>query len=191
MPEQLPPIDDDVFAALQDETEPLIDDINSVLRRLLNLPSRGGIGSAAEHPDGTSASIMPEPQKRKRGRRGKPRGKKPQRAPRGVTLPESDYELPVLRALAALGGRAAASEVVDRVGELVDGELKELDHERLGSGEVRWRNRVPFVRLKLIQAGELVKESPRGIWELTELGQQRLNGGSSAQRSTGAEERSR
>ena len=37
MPRQLPPVDDDVFDALQRLAEPLIDDVNSVLRRLLGM----------------------------------------------------------------------------------------------------------------------------------------------------------
>ena len=41
MAHQLPPVDDDVFEALQFLAEPLVDDINTVLRRLLGLIRRG------------------------------------------------------------------------------------------------------------------------------------------------------
>jgi hypothetical protein len=32
------------------------------------------------------------------------------------------------------------------------------------------------VRLKLIREGAMVKDSPRGVWEITELGRERVNG---------------
>jgi len=53
------------------------------------------------------------------------------------------------------------------------------DLETVGSGDLRWRNRVQFVRLKLVRDGALAKDSPRGVWELTDQGRARLNGDAS------------
>lgn len=48
--------------------------------------------------------------------------------------------------------------------------LKERDRETLRNGEVRWRNRARFARLRMKERGLLSDTSHRGIWEITELG---------------------
>jgi hypothetical protein len=52
--------------------------------------------------------------------------------------------------------------------------LTEVDRQQLSSGDVRWRNRAQFVRLRLVEQGDMVKDSPRGVWEISEQGQRRL-----------------
>ena len=49
----------------------------------------------------------------------------------------------------------------------------------LDSGLLRWKNRVQFVRLKLVQAGQVTKGSPRGVWEITSAGRDRVDSSSS------------
>ena len=39
---------------------------------------------------------------------------------------------------------------------------------------IRWKNRVQFVRLRLVQAGLVEKDSPRGVWEITPEGRDRI-----------------
>src|SRR4051812_41831521 len=39
-----------------------------------------------------------------------------------------------------------------------------------GTGEVRWRNRTRFARLRMKERGLLSDMSPRGIWEMTDAG---------------------
>lgn len=89
-------------------------------------------------------------------------------------MPESEYEIPILRFLEERGGRAPSREVVEAVGEALDGKLTELDRQELKSGDIRWENRTAFVRLRLVERGELVKKSPRGTWEITDRGRERL-----------------
>lgn len=181
-------VDEEVFATLQSLAEPLVDDANAVLRRVLHLPAsqadrgpteqyafeassnvempvRGAGGSAVKHSSSprSGRSIS---QKRKRG--------SGTRAPAGSLLPEAQYELPLLEALIELGGSAPTSEVVDRLGKTLDDKLTDGDRETLSSGEVRWKNRVQFVRLGLIKGGDMMKDSPRGIWEITDAGRQRV-----------------
>jgi hypothetical protein len=62
---------------------------------------------------------------------------------------------------------------------LLDGKLTPSDHEALDSGEVRWRNRAQFVRLSLIKKGDMKTASPRGVWEISVQGSERLQGASS------------
>jgi hypothetical protein len=144
--------DDEVFDVIKKHAEPFVDTPNTVLRRLL------GIDPAKSLPVPTG-----EKANRQRGR-----------AAPGTLLPESEYEIPILRYLEERGGRAPSREVVEAVGEALDGKLTELDKQPLKSGDIRWENRAAFVRLRLVERGELVKKSPRGTWEISDRGRERL-----------------
>lgn len=89
-------------------------------------------------------------------------------------MPESEYEIPILRCLEERGGRAPSREVVEAVGQTLGDKLTELDKQPLKSGDIRWENRVAFVRLRLVERSELVKKSPRGTWEISDKGRERL-----------------
>lgn len=145
-------IDEEVFEVIKGHAEPFVDTPNSVLRRML------GIDHATSRPAPTGDKL------------NNPAG----RAAPGTLLPESQYELPILRYLSERGGRAPSREVVDAVGMALAHKLTELDWQELQSGDVRWRNRAAFVRLRLVERGELVKNSPRGTWEISDKGRQRL-----------------
>lgn len=93
-----------------------------------------------------------------------------QRAHPGSILPEQEYWLPILRTLVEAGGVARANDVIDKVGELVADRLTEADHASLKIGEVRWRNRVRFARLRMRERGLLKEDSPKGVWEITAEG---------------------
>ena len=85
------------------------------------------------------------------------------------------YWLPTLQALTELGGKARRDEVVELVGEKMQGVLTPDDHELLPSGiEVRWKNRVAWQRENMKRQGLLRGDSPQGIWEITETGRQWL-----------------
>ena len=71
----------------------------------------------------------------------------------------------MLEIIAEHGGRAPAREVLDELETRLSGKLTEVDHAELGSGDIRWRNRAQFVRLRLIEEGDMVKTVPAGIWE--------------------------
>lgn len=166
-------IDDDLLELLKRHAEPFVDTPNDVLRRLL-LDERE---PATEHrpardQPGEGASRASRP---KRGR-GKP-NKNPaarKRAPSGALLSEHAYELPLLAALDAAGGRMPTREAVAAVGERIGDQLMPMDHDVLEHGRERWEMRVQFVRLRLVEAGLLEKESPRGVWEISDAGRERL-----------------
>lgn len=204
MAKQLPPVDDDVFEGLQQLAEPLVDDINSVLRRLLNLDSgndgaepgttdrqrseveeltaveaRRSQGSStprkapAKKPAAKKAPAKKAPRRRNSGSTRRAKGSS-SRPARGSLLPEQAYEEPLLQALVAAGGSAPASSLIEQVGVALADQLTDADRESLDSGLIRWKNRVQFVRLKLVQAGQMKKESPRGVWEITQPGRDRV-----------------
>jgi hypothetical protein len=145
-------IDNDVFEILKEHAQPFADTPNTVLRRLLGL----------DQADSSSTATADTP------------GPRVARAAPGTLLPEREYELPILRYLDDHGGRAPSREVVEAVGAALAGRLTELDRQQLKSGDIRWENRVAFVRLRLVERGELVEKSPRGTWEISEKGRERL-----------------
>ena len=72
----------------------------------------------------------------------------------------------ILEALDALGGSARTRDVLDRVGEVLGGELSRSDIEMGLSGYPRWRSAAQAQRKQLIQEGFLRADSPTGTWEL-------------------------
>lgn len=174
-------IDDDVFDELKKHAEPFVDTPNTVLRRILGL---GEVGME-QSGSGSDVSLAPEEKAtlkrigaatprttRQRRRRTKPT--RPSRAKTGTILAESEYELPLLEIIAEHGGRAAAREVLDELETRLGDQLTDVDRQELTTGNVRWRNRAQFVRLRLIEQGDMVKDSPRGVWEISEQGRRRI-----------------
>jgi len=92
------------------------------------------------------------------------------RATPGSILPEREYWLPILEILMEAGGTAPANNVIDALGNRMRDLLTPGDFEVLRMGEVRWRNRARFARLRMREQGLLSDSSPRGIWELTNSG---------------------
>jgi hypothetical protein len=144
-------IDDDVFEVLKRHAEPFIDTPNTVLRRLLS------IDRAGSSPPKASTNARDDG-----------------RAAPGTLLPDREYELPILCYLDERGGRAPSREVTEAVGEALSRKLTELDKRPLQDGSIRWQKRAAFVRLRLVHRGELVKDSPRGTWEISDKGRERL-----------------
>ncbi len=185
-------IDREVYRSLQRRAEPFVDTPNGVLRRLLGLDPVAGTPATAAEPGGRPEpdAMSPEPARGSNASRLKPKGRarksrrrarradhKPSpRVPPGVLLPEEAYTIPLLSSLAERGGSAPARETIEWVGKKLEGKLTPADKGTNSSGVIRWQNRVQFVRLKLVEEGLLARDSPRGVWALTEMGRSRLNG---------------
>ncbi|MCS7081599.1 MAG: winged helix-turn-helix domain-containing protein [Bacteroidota bacterium] len=99
------------------------------------------------------------------------------RLPRGQRTPEEDFRLPILRALAALGGQAPVSEVLEHVYAEMKPHLKPFDLQGLPSHPKtpRWRNTAQWARQTLVEKGLLRSDSPRGIWAISEQGRKYLD----------------
>lgn len=95
---------------------------------------------------------------------------------KGLKTPQEGYRIPILRALAELGGRSELHPVLDRVYELMKGRLNEYDHMVLPSDAAtpRWRNTAQWARNSLREEGLIRDDTPRSIWEITEAGRQLL-----------------
>lgn len=151
MPDKWIQVDGEVLAAIGELAEPFDDRPNDVVRRLLDLPRserRLALSPRATTP-------------------GAGRGS-------GEFLREADYELPILKVLAGRGGTASRPEVMEGIEAHLGPRISEADREPMQNGEERWRNRASFCRRRLIAAGLLRSDSRRGIWELSQQGEQRL-----------------
>lgn len=95
---------------------------------------------------------------------------------RGQRTPTEAYFEPILRALHENGGAGKVAEVLDRVGRIMKPVLKDVDFQPLASNpdNLRWRNAAQWARNNMVNDGLLKSDSPRGVWEMTELGRQRL-----------------
>jgi hypothetical protein len=144
-------VDDEVWAELQKRAEPLVDTVNDVMRQVLGLARKGTLQVPA-----LSAASRP--------RNGRVNGTQ-----------EIAFRVPILRVLVDLGGSAGRAQILDKVGEMMRGELKPIDYELLRSGaDIRWRNTASFQRKHMIDAGLLSPSSPNGVWEITEAGREYL-----------------
>jgi hypothetical protein len=168
-------LDEDIYEYLKSQAEPFTDTPNTVLRRLLQLDDPSEAHTWTHVSNG--ASLRQEPGLRARKRSGARKSSGRARAPSGTLLPEQRYELPLLRALIEAGGEAPFREVLESVGRALSNEFVPADHETLSSGTVRWHSRLQFVRLRLVERGEMDREAPRGIWRITDAGRRAaLNG---------------
>lgn len=149
-------VDDEVIGVIRDAAEPFTDSPNDALRKLFDL-------GPAKKP---TCADRPIPRRAGWGSR---------RPPEGELLPQSEYELPVLRALSQLGGTAPAWQVVEVVKPMLADRLGEADYGRMTNGEERWENRARFARLRAVERGYLRSDSRRGNWELTDDGVERLS----------------
>jgi hypothetical protein len=174
-------VDAEVYAYLQEHAEAFVDRPNDVLRRLLL--TRGNTGKTAAvtsaESEGKAAQPHRTPTAKDAGTRKSRlnKGAKPKRsrAPSHALLPESEYEMPILFALERAGGRAAVSEVVAAVGEHLDEKFLPMDRETMDNGRQRWQMRTQFTRLRMVKAGLLEENAPRGVWVISDAGRLRLS----------------
>jgi len=98
-----------------------------------------------------------------------PEGK---RIRRGLKTPQDAYRVPILQALVALGGRSELHPVLDRVHEMMKGQLNEHDLAVLPSDGVtpRWRNTAQWARNSLREEGLIGDDTPRSVWEISDKG---------------------
>lgn len=98
------------------------------------------------------------------------------RLPRGQKTSESQFFIPILRALDDMGGSAKVGDVLHRVAEIMQPILRDIDYQKLPSppNEPRWRNTAQWARYRMIRNGLLKNDSKRGVWEITKKGRRTL-----------------
>lgn len=95
---------------------------------------------------------------------------------RGLRTPLSAYYQPILQALDEFGGSAPMSKVLERVRQIMQGVLRDVDFEPLSSHPdiLRWNNGAQWARYSMVKEGLLKSDSPRGVWEISTAGRQLL-----------------
>ena len=85
--------------------------------------------------------------------------------------PELLYQFLILSALTKMGGSAERESVLSHIKLHHENLLtkKDLEDYKSGHGE-RWKNHMSFARQHLIDKGRLARNSPHGIWEITDAG---------------------
>lgn len=98
------------------------------------------------------------------------------RLKRGLRTPNRAYFVPILTVLERNGGSAKSRDIIDQIEPLMKGVLKDVDYEPLASDPnwLRWRNAATWSRHRMVLAGLLRDDSPRGTWEITDKGRQFL-----------------
>ncbi len=90
------------------------------------------------------------------------------RPKKGEITAQEAFRVPLLETLLEIGGKGPAPHVIDVVGKKVA--LKLSDHEKLNSGDIRWRNAVAWERAKLVEEGLMKPSQKRGVWEISDKG---------------------
>jgi hypothetical protein len=112
---------------------------------------------AVEPPAATDEIDVPEDRKIRRRR--------------GTRTPEMGFYVPILQALAKMGGAGRTADVIVRVGEIMANVLTDEDREPLPStGMPRWDTTARFARYSMVRNGILDATSPRGLWKLSAKG---------------------
>lgn len=174
------PISSDAWDAWKEAAEPF-ELPDEVLRRVLGVRATSAAAvTASSHAAAVPGRNVQTAGSSRTARRSLKSGSKRSRVPSDLLLPETEYEFPILQALSATGGRRPTREVVEEVGRVLDDRLTEVDREPVrDGGPPRWQNRVQFARLRLVKAGFMQDNSPRGVWEISSAGEQRLKEGTS------------
>jgi len=95
---------------------------------------------------------------------------------RGVRTPDKSFVVPLLQVLNSMGGSGKVADVLDRLGKVMKPVLRDVDYDPLASdpNNLRWRNTAQWARNSMVKDGLLKADSPRGVWEMTDVGRLRL-----------------
>jgi len=154
-------LDDDVFNGLKSLAEPFTDTPNTVIRRLLE--ERGILSKQAAEPARAARGLHTV----------SPSADRPKQPSAGSLVPQPTYEKFLLHVLATrFKGRGDKGEVTRAVIQEMSSRdmLSDADRVHVSSGETRAANTIAWGRNALKERGLISQASPRGTWELTELG---------------------
>lgn len=92
------------------------------------------------------------------------------RARVGEITSQASYILPILATLIEMGGNGRMSDVLEGVFRKMKDKMTPQDLEKLPTGCIRWKNKAQWERQRLKTEGYLKKDSPHGVWEITDEG---------------------
>jgi hypothetical protein len=90
--------------------------------------------------------------------------------------PVKAYWRPILQTLIEMSGRGRRERVIDLVGKKMKDIFTPADSKKLPESKyIRWENRVAWQASNMRREGYIKKDSPRGIWEITDAGRKWLD----------------
>lgn len=146
---------------LKQWAEPLDDDVDDVLGRLLDLADEHG-NSPDQLPLNSGKASANGTGQLKRRQNGK-------------RTPVDAFNYPIGQTLLEMGRKGRVNKVLPVVERKMKQLLGEIDYQRLKYGQIRWQNTAQYARKNLVLGGFLRNDSPRGVWELTEEGVKAVN----------------
>lgn len=100
-----------------------------------------------------------------------------------ATTQEREFYRPILEALIAMGGSSKKGEILDRVGQALQGVLTAVDCSPIRGGDPKtplWRITAEAAKRPLVREGFLKGDSPKDTWEITDRGRQAVAQSSAA-----------
>ena len=174
-------IDDALFAFLGKEARPFVETPNDVLRRLLGLdedeppPTRN---ESALSPGLQTGGLAQDASRQRRGPLVLPEfpvragAKRVQRISPGEMLPLEKYCPYILQALYEAEGQLRSRQMPEALLPLIGKRLTSVDKELDETGVPRWHKRIGWAGSMCRKAGHLDLSAPRGVWRISELGQE-------------------
>lgn len=95
---------------------------------------------------------------------------------RGKRTKEAEFIIPILKSINELGGSGKTKDVLKKVNIKMKKKFNDYDVESLPSipSMTRWKQTAQMARITMVKDGLLRKNSPRGVWEITEKGKKAL-----------------
>jgi len=87
---------------------------------------------------------------------------------------QKEFMQPILEVLGELNGRGEVKDIFKRLESKMKHHLKPVDHGKLKSGQIRWKNTAQWAKNELSSEGLMERKSPRGIWQLSQKGREHL-----------------
>lgn len=147
-------ISDKTMQRLKAWAEPLEDTAESALAKALDAAESAGATNVRVPLEKRTASL----------RSGRDRSDARSR------LPQRTFREPLLKTLHDMGGSARTDELRPVMKMRMTPSLLPGDLERTSSGDERWWNATCWERSALVKEGYLRDDSPRGTWQLSEMG---------------------
>ena len=85
-------------------------------------------------------------------------------------LPQKEFRQPLLEAIYEMGGSARTEDLRSVMEQRMKPRLLPGDLVQVSSGDERWWNAICWERNDLVKEGYLRDNSPRGVWELSDIG---------------------
>jgi hypothetical protein len=139
-------VSEELFKEVQKYAEPLIDNFESTLWKILKLVGKDNVQIPTKHVIRST----------------------------GNHIPPKNFWRPILEILVEAGGQAPVQKVIDSLEIKMRNSFKQGDYKENLDGSEKWEKQANYQRLAMKYEGLLVDNSPRGIWAITEKGRKWL-----------------